>query len=106
MILVEFENTIFNFSNASIIDIFDNEYNIYYNNENVVKLENCDTSIDTSSFGEYFFKFESEERKIYFNKYNFLYMQNLEKSIVRFHFFEKFVFDLMVDYDQLIAQIE
>lgn len=106
MILVEFENTIFNFSNACIIDIFENQFNIYFNNEHVVKLENCDTELDTSSFGEYFFKFETAERKIYFNKYNFLYMQQLEGGIVRFQFFEKFAFDIMIDFEQLISQIE
>jgi len=106
MILVEFENTIFNFSNASIIDITENEFNIYYNNENVIRLENCDTELDTSSFGEYFFKFETAERKIYFNKYNFLYMQQLEGDVVRFQFFEKFAFDIMINFEQLISQIE
>ena len=106
MILVEFQDTIFNFSNANIIDIRKNEMSVYYNNDNVVKIDNCDTSIDTSSFGEYFFKFETEERKIYFNKYNFLYMQKLPETIVRFVFFEKFKFDLMIDFNQLLNQLE
>lgn len=107
MILVEYENTIFNFSNANIIDIIENDILIYYNNDNVVKIKNCNTNIDTSQFGEYFFKFENENRKIYFNKYNFLYMQKItEDNIVRFVFFEKFKFDLMVDYDKLLAQLE
>lgn len=106
MILVDFQNTIFNFSNASIVDISKEEIAVYYNNDIVVNFKYCDTSIDTSSFGDYFFKFENEERKIYFNRYNFLYMQKREAGVVRFQFFENFTFDLMVDYDKLISQIE
>ena len=98
MLLIEFEETIFNFSNASVIDILQND--------NVVEMKNCDTEIDTSKFSEYFLKFETEERKIYFNKYNFLYMQKLDQGIVRFQFFEKFTFDLMVNYEQLLSQLE
>jgi len=106
MLLIEFEETIFNFSNASVIDILQNEIYVYYNNDNVVEMKNCDTEIDTSKFSEYFLKFETEERKIYFNKYNFLYMQKLDQGIVRFQFFEKFTFDLMVNYEQLLSQLE
>lgn len=106
MILFEYENSIFNVSNANIVDVLENEINIYYNNDNVIQINNYETEIDTSLFGDYFFKFETEERKIYFNKFNFLYIQKLEQEIVRFQFFEKFTFDLMVDYEQLISQLE
>lgn len=106
MILVEFQNTIFNFSNANVIDIHENTIFVYFNNKHVVEMTECDTSIDTSNFGDYFFKFETEQRKIYFSKNNFLYMQNAGMGIVRFLFFEDFKFDLMVDFDQLISQLE
>ena len=106
MILVEFQNTIFNFSNANVIDIQENTIDVYYNNKNVVQLSNCETNIDTTNFEDYFFKVKMEHRTLYFNRYNFLYMQKTENDVIKFLFFEDFKFDLIVDYDELLNQLE
>ena len=47
-----------------------------------------------------------EHRTLYFNRYNFLYMQKTENDVIKFLFFEDFKFDLIVDYDELLNQLE
>lgn len=106
MILVETDDYLLNISNAHVIDFHNENITLYFNNENIVEMK--DTDFDQSELPEYFFSYSNSERKLFFNKYSFLYLQRLEKNDelekIRFNFYERFSFEVEVNYDQLLSQ--
>ena len=105
MILVESDKHLFNFSNANVIDFVDNEIHVYFNQDNVIRMKGYD-SIDNSEFDEYFFKYANENRRTYFNKYTFLFLMKLDDGIIQFNFYENSQFEITMDYDILISQVD
>jgi hypothetical protein len=103
MILVESDEYLFNFSNAHVIIFENQEISVYYNSNNIMKIQGYET-VDTGDFDQYFFKYESEEKKMYFNRFSFLYLKQLEDNFIEFNFFDNFSIEVRVDYQQLLSQ--
>lgn len=105
MILIEIDQNIFNITNANVIEFKEDKIFIYYNDLNVITINNIN-ELDTSKFSEYFMKFSNDEVTVFLNKYHFLYFEKIEDNLIRFNFFENFSYEISTDFETLVNQVE
>ena len=104
MILIEINEILFNFANAHVIQITKKELLVYFDKNNILKLEN-NQELDTSEFTNFFIKLDvSDTETIYINKFTFMYLEN--KEILKFKFVENFEFEINCNYQYVLDQFQ